>query len=130
MDTALQILFSYQFLLFCLAVSATTYVITLVVEHIFQSVKIIASYNYIWKKLILPILPIVLGSVAALIAIQYPYPEGLTSASGRFAFGLVAGLLSGFAWRWIKAIIGSKMKVLGSSSSDGASAGIVDDTEK
>ncbi len=133
MDTALQALFSYQFVLFCLAVSAFTYVVTMVVNYAFHIKGYDAKENHLWSELILPILPLILGSLGAVIAVQYPYPLEITSASGRFAFGLVAGLLSGFAWRWVKAIISSKMKSLGSPSqppsADGASAGIVDDTE-
>jgi hypothetical protein len=133
MDTALQALLSYQFVLFCLAVSAFTYVVTMVVNYVFRVKGYIAKENHLWSDLILPLLPLILGSVGALVAKQYPYPVEIVSASGRFAFGLVAGLLSGFAWRWVKAIIGSKMKALGAPaqppSADGASAGIVDDTE-
>jgi len=131
MDTALQALFSYQFVLFCLAVSAFTYVVTMIVNYIFHAKGYTAKENHLWSELILPLLPLILGSLGAVIAKQYPYPLEITSASGRFAFGLVAGLLSGFAWRWIKAIISSKMKALGTPEqpSDGASAGIVDDTD-
>ena len=131
MDTALQALFSYQFVLFCLAISAFTYVVTMVVNYIFHVKGYIAKENHLWSELILPLLPLILGSFGAVIAKQYPYPLEITSVSGRFAFGLVAGLLSGFAWRWVKAIIGSKMRALGLTEppSDGASAGIVDDTD-
>jgi len=104
----------------------------MVVDYIFQAKGYIAKENRLWSTLILPILPLILGSVGAVVAKQYPYPVEIVSASGRFTFGLVAGLLSGFAWRWIKAIIGSKMKTLETPAKpnpDGASAGIVDDTE-
>lgn len=134
MDTALQALLSYQFLLFCLAVSAFTYILTVIVEYIFKVRGYVAKESHFWSELILPILPILLGSCGALIAKQYPYPEGITSASGRFAFGLVAGLLAGFVWRLVKAMITNKMAALQPQASvqqatDGASAGKVDDTE-
>jgi len=134
MDTALQALLSYQFVLFCLAISTSTYVVTIVVNYAFAARGYVAKESHLWSDLILPLLPIILGSVGALLAKQYPYPVEITSASGRFAFGLVAGLLSGFAWRWIKAIIRGKILAIGGKRSfdspeDGASAGIVDDTE-
>ena len=135
MDTALQALLSYQFLLFCLAISASTYVITIVVNYAVHAKGYVAKENHLWSELILPILPILLGTLASVIAKHYPYPAEIISASGRFAFGLVAGLFSGFAWRWVKAIISNKMKALSTEvpvppQADGANAGIVDDTEK
>lgn len=135
MDTALQTLLSYQFLLFCLSISAFTYVITIVVDYCFRVKGFVAKESHLWSELILPILPVLLGSLGALIAKQYPYPPEITSASGRFAFGLVAGLLSGFAWRWVKAIISSKLIALANNPpqppiDNGAAAGKVEDTEK
>jgi hypothetical protein len=129
MDTALQALLSYEFLLFCLAISAATYVITMVVNYIFHAKNKDSKDNHFWSELILPILPVLIGSLGALCAKQYPYPTEITSASGRLAFGLVAGLLAGLVWRWIKAIIMSKLP-RGQSPADGANAGVVDDTNK
>lgn len=112
MDTALQVLLSYQFLLFCLAVTAFTYITTKVVEYFFSIKGYVAKDSHIWSNLILPVLPIVLGCIGAVLAKKYPYPVEIVSISGRFAFGLVAGLLSGFIWRWVKALIGSKIIAL------------------
>jgi hypothetical protein len=112
MDTALQALLSYQFLLFCLATSAMTYVVTIIVKYIFHVKKLDYKDSYIWTEMILPILPVFLGSVGALCAKQYPFPGEITSGSGRFAFGLVAGLLSGLIWRWAKSIIVNKIQGL------------------
>ncbi len=36
---------------------------------------------------------------------MYPYPHNLTSTSGRVSFGLVAGLLSTFVYRAIRAAL-------------------------
>lgn len=135
MDTAFQTLLSYQFLLFCLAVSTLTYVITVIVDYAFNTKGYVAKENHLWSDLILPILPIVLGTLGAMIAKKYPYPVEIVSVSGRFAFGLVAGLLSGFVWRWVKALISNKMTALGSQatiiqpSANGSSVGIVEDTD-
>lgn len=112
MDNALQILLSYQFLLFCLAITAFTYVTNIIVNYIFTVKGYVAKENHLWTELILPILPIVLGCIAALVAKQYPFPAEIVSNSGRLAFGLVAGLLSGFVWRWVKSIIKSKINNL------------------
>ena len=123
MDNALQILLSYQFLLYCLAITALTYVITIVVNYGFSVKGYIAKQNHLWTELILPILPVVLGSAGALITTQYPFPAEITSESGRFAFGLVAGLLSGFAWRWVKSMINNKIKALNPSTEENSTSG-------
>jgi hypothetical protein len=100
MDSTLEALLSWQFLFFCLSVAAVTFVVRKISEYILDNPKVPASKtSKLWTDLILPILPVFLGSVGALIAKQYPYPTGLNEASGRFAFGLVAGLLSGLVYR-------------------------------
>ena len=112
MDSALQALLSWQFVLFCVAVSAITFIVRSTVDYILNNTGHLAKDNHLWTNLILPILPIVLGPVGAFFAEQYPYPLEITSASGRIAFGLCAGLLAGLVWRWIKAVIGNKMTAL------------------
>ena len=99
MDTAFETILSYQFLLFCLAISALTYVIRLIVEYCFSVKNIVPKDNHAWNELILPILPIVLGCVSALLAKKYPFPDQITSYSGRAVFGLVAGSFSTIVWR-------------------------------
>lgn len=109
MDNALQALLSWQFLLFCVAVVSVTYVVRTVVDYVFGLFGRMPKESHLWTELILPILPVILGSVGAFVAQQYPYPIEITSASGRFAFGLCAGLLSGLLWRWIKSAIGRRI---------------------
>ncbi len=72
--------------------------------------KIEAKNSKLWKELILPVLPVLLGPTAAYLAKTYPYPGGLTSGSARVAFGLVAGLLSGLVYRVLKSALGYKIK--------------------
>ena len=139
MDTALQALLSWQFILFCLALTAVTYVVRMVVDYILNSCKIDAKSCNIWVGLILPILPLTLGCLGALLAKQYPYPVEIISASGRVAFGLCAGLLSGLVWRVVKATISSKLAglqtnppvtpVIAPDVGEGAAAQKAQDTE-
>jgi len=112
MDSALEALFSWQFVLFCIAVSAVTFVVRNVVDYVLQKYNMSPKENHLWANLILPILPVVLGLLGAFFAKQYPYPLEISSASGRLAFGLCAGLLAGFVWRWVKAAIGDKIASL------------------
>ena len=72
--------------------------------------KVDSKNSKLWKELILPVLPVVLGPTAAFLAKQYPYPNGLSSGSARVAFGLVAGLLSGLVYRVLKSALGYKIK--------------------
>ena len=109
MDNALQTLLCWQFILFCLSVSAATYFIRVIVDYILECNNIKAAQNHFWTELALPLLPLIIATVGAIAAKQYPYPDDIHSMSGRIAFGLCAGLLSGLVWRVVKAIIGSKL---------------------
>jgi hypothetical protein len=103
----LSLVFSWQFLFMSLAVAALIYAIRLLVENIWKTI----SENKIWRDAILPIMPIVLGGFIGLMAKQFPFPfpEGLTSASARIIFGIVAGLLSAQVYKIIKAMIDKKV---------------------
>jgi len=109
MDTMLAALLSWQFLIYCLAIAAIIFVIRKVVEYVLDNPKIptgkMNKKSKLWRDLILPILPVVMGPLSTLIATQYPYPEGLSTVSGRLAFGLVAGLLSGLVYRLVSAFL-------------------------
>lgn len=119
MDTMFQALFSWQFLLFCLAIAAVLFVIRRIFEYAMVNWKMEAHNSKLWKELILPIFPVFLGPTAAFLAKQYPFPNGLTSASARIAFGLVAGLLSGLVYRVLKSALGYKIKNPGNEYAGG-----------
>lgn len=104
MDTIFQTLLSWQFLMFCLGIAGLVFVIRRAVEY-FLKVKNITKYNYLWETLILPIMPLGLGSLLGWVAKAYPYPGAITSASGRVFFGLVAGMLSGLVYRVLKGLL-------------------------
>ena len=122
MDAVLQALLSWQFVLFCLAISAIVFVVRKFVEYAMENWASVAKESKLWKELILPILPIMLGTVCALLAKRYPYPDGLTTISARMAFGLVAGLLSGLVYRVVKGTLTSKLSGLISSLGIGNSS--------
>ena len=52
----------------------------------------------------------VLGPFSAIFITAFPYPDGLTTKTSRFIFGLVAGLLSGFIYRVFKSLLIQKTK--------------------
>jgi len=111
MDTIFQALFSWQFLLFCLAISAVIFVVRKVSEYVLTNWNVTAKESKLWRELILPILPIFIGPTVAFFAEQYPYPFPAGSASSysaRLAFGLVSGLLSGLLYRVLKSLLNYK----------------------
>jgi hypothetical protein len=113
MDNMLQALLSWQFVLFCLAVAAVSFVVRKIGEFVLDHPNIptgnLSKSDRFWKELFLPVLPVLMGPLGAVLAAQYPYPDGLETVSGRLVFGLVAGLLSGLMYRLINSLITSKI---------------------
>ena len=109
MDTMLTTLFGWQFLFFCIGLAAITQTIKKIVEYVMYSNKTIAKENTLWANLILPILPTLLGITCAALAKRYPFPDDIHSLSGRMAFGLVAGVLSGLVYRVMKSFLINKI---------------------
>jgi hypothetical protein len=108
MDTALQTLLSWQFVMLCLGIAAITFVVRKIGYFLinYYSLK---KLELVWGELIMPILPVVLGgSVAGLIS-KYPFPEVVSTLSGRVFFGLVAGMLSGLVYRVTKSMIAAQV---------------------
>jgi hypothetical protein len=110
MDSVLQALLSVQFVIFCLGLAAITFVVRRAVEFFLDKPWVPASKaSHIWRGLVLPVMPVILGALFGFVASKYPYPEGLDTTSGRVMFGLVAGLLSGLIYRVIKESILDKI---------------------
>jgi len=119
MDTVLQALFSWQFVLFCLAVAAVTFIARKIIEFVLDHPSIPASKSSkFWTDLFLPIFPVVGGPLGAWLAPGYPYPDGLSTSSGRIIFGLVAGLLSGLVYRIAKSFLVSKITGLSDNDAE------------
>src|SRR5579864_2664230 len=115
MDPILQVLLSWQFVLFGLAVAMVMYVLRLIVEYIAGAAKADLTKSKLWNELILPILPIALGVVGAWLVTSFPYPGFTPNAAGvvargdRLIFGLVAGGFSTVMYRVIKALLYQKL---------------------
>jgi len=110
-------------MLFCLGIAAITFVVRSTVENAFVRL----SEAKIWKELILPIFPVIMGAIISAFATSYPYPEGFDSTSGRTMFGLVAGLLSGLLYRVIKSLLTSKIIIAQEKTEDLGIIGNTDD---
>lgn len=109
MDPILQTLFSWQFVVFGLAIAAIVFVLRKIAEYILSAYNLNSKESKLWQDLILPILPVVLGAVAGFLFTTYPYPDGLTTSGSRVIFGLVAGLLSTLFYRLIKSLLMQKI---------------------
>jgi hypothetical protein len=115
MDPILQVLLSWQFIFFGLAVAAVMYVIRLIVEYLASVLKKDLTTSNLWNHLILPIMPIILGIVVAVLYKTFPYPgftpdvHGVIGRNDRIIFGLVAGSLSTLMYRVIKALFYQKI---------------------
>lgn len=119
MDALLAVFISWQFLFFCLGIAALTFVFRKLLEFaVLDNPSLPGNRSSrIWRELILPITPVVFGGIAAYLAKQYPYPEGLTNSSyGRISFGLVSGLLSGLVYRVVIALLKAKITIATDSS--------------
>lgn len=109
MDNILQILMSWQFIIFSLGIVAITSIFRTLIEYLLANVKIMTNESKLWKDLILPVFPVVLGLVAGIVMKEYPYPTGISSRDSRIIFGLVAGLLSTLIYRIVKALFNQKL---------------------
>ena len=128
MDPILQVLLSWQFVLFGLAVAMVMYVFRLIVEYIAGAAKFDLAKSKLWNELVLPILPIALGALGAWLVTAFPYPGFTPNAAGvvargdRLIFGLVAGGFSTMMYRVIKALLYQKMVDTANSLSGAVSA--------
>ncbi|MCZ2224563.1 MAG: hypothetical protein LC122_13140 [Chitinophagales bacterium] len=113
---SLAILFSWQFVLLCLGISAVVYIIRLVVEYLLQTFH--KKESKLWVAVILPALPIFVGLFFGLKINSYPYPEGVSTLGAHSIFGLVAGLLSGLVYKIVKELISSKSQNMGQLTED------------
>jgi len=115
MDPILQVLLSWQFIFFGLAVATVMYVFRLIVEYLASVFKKDLSTSHLWNNLVLPVMPIVLGVVAAILLKKFPYPGFTADATGvvlrgdRIIFGLVAGTFSTLMYRVIKSLFYQKL---------------------
>lgn len=86
----MEVFFTSTFLLLALATISITQIITMIVGLMYSDVKL-------YKDKIAPTLPLVIGGICSYIM------------TGDCIVGLVAGLLSGFVFRYVKELFKSKL---------------------
>ncbi len=107
MNEFLAIFLTWQFVILSVSIYAAIHIIRVLVEYfILNNPRFPGSVNSrLWRDLILPLLPIVLGIGFVFIAKSFPYPAILTEMYSRALFSMVAGLLSSTIFRVIKALL-------------------------
>jgi hypothetical protein len=106
MNDSIAAVFSWNLLLFALGVFVMTWVIRTVVEYFIPK----AVDAKLWQKLVLPLLPVVLGTAIGFFAKMYPYPDGLTTLVARLMFGGVGGMFSGLVFQIAKGMLKDRIQ--------------------
>lgn len=101
MEKAIEVFMTWQAVMLCLFVYGATYGIRSIVEGFSPS---IASNRY-WAKLAVPLMPLVMGPLLALIP-GFPWPESLGGGMGAHAlFGFVCAQFSSQVYARYKDLI-------------------------
>ena len=118
MDNILLSIFTWQMVLYSLGITGVVFVIRKIVDFIFH-LEITGTEKPVWKllfhiwdELLIQILPILVGTLGALLIKQFAYPTGIALIWSRLEFGVVAGLFSGFIYKLAKSFITSKFSAL------------------
>lgn len=116
MEKLFEALFSWQFILFSLAIAGIVFVARKLIEFfILDNPKFAATrQSLFWKTVILPTMPIILGCVLGLIFPMFPFPSGIVSYSARATWGLVSGMFSSLLWQVIIKTVMDKFLPAGS----------------
>lgn len=127
MENALTNFLGWHTLIFGLMCWILTFLTRRIVETAMPHLKKSADANHgditykttfarWWGEVILYILPVAWGSLAASVATMYPFPEGLTSLSARLFFGIVVGFFSGFIYKVTKKVVLKKFDIVSEES--------------
>ncbi len=90
--------------IFCLVISVLVLVQRKIIELTWPQIK----EHLVWRELFLPMGPPGTGAVLGGLTVDYPFPETLTSLSGRIFCGIVCGLASGTIYRILKKFLNEK----------------------
>lgn len=105
MEKIFEILFSWHLIMFCLSVSAITFVFKKFVTYGVKKVAFLKKFHDFWFQALMPTVPVLIGGCVAYFMKNYPYPPEVTETSGRLFFGFVAGMFSGLVYKVIKSFI-------------------------
>jgi hypothetical protein len=104
-DNTITGLLSLSFIIFCFIIHLGVYAIRKSVEFLAQKIahifpdKYEPFWQWLWREVILPGLPLITGAILAYFVAAYPFPEPFNiSISGRIFFGIFSGLASGYVY--------------------------------
>jgi hypothetical protein len=111
MDELLRIFLTWQFILYSLSIAGATFIVRRLLEFFVLNNPQLPgnSSSRVWRGIILPFFPLILGTIGGVVVNSFPYPEGLGGSHvGRAMFGMVAGLFSGLLFRVINELLRMK----------------------
>jgi hypothetical protein len=98
----MEALLSWQTAIFSLGIYILVYIIRTIVDPTPLGQK------WYWSKVVLQVLPPILGAGLAAVLTMYPFPEGVSSMSMRVFYGLCAGFFSSWAYKLAKGVVKGK----------------------
>jgi len=126
-DQVLQQLWNLKTVFFALSIGVFVYVLRLIVEKIFPSLKkrikttdkaVYANkFAEWWNDIILYVFPIVLGAMIGAFAEKTFWPEFAPTRLGGIFYGAIVGWASGFVYKLAKKFMGGSEDELSASAS-------------
>lgn len=108
MEKIFEILFNWHLIMFCLSISAITFVVKKFANFGVNKVTFLKKFHDFWFEVLTPTIPVLIGGLMSYFMTSYPYPPEVNGTSGRLFFGFVAGMFSGLVYKVIKSFIVKK----------------------
>lgn len=109
MDQFIQTFLSWHLIIFCLSISAITFVLKKFANFAVTKIKIMKKFHDFWFQVLTPTIPVIIGGIMSYFMGSYPFPEEISTTSSRVFFGFVAGMFSGLVYKVIKSYISKKV---------------------
>lgn len=102
MDTFLQF-FSVPVVVFCLFLFGIIFVQRKIIEHFLPQLKD-KTYKFysLWRDVVLPVEPIIVGTALGHVLTFYPFPEIFQDSTSRAMVGFVCGLVCNVVYKIVK----------------------------
>jgi hypothetical protein len=99
--TIADTLLTWQTGLFALGI----YFLTVLMRRTVEAARPSLRDSKVWRDVLLPSLPVLLGLLVAAALPMYPYPEAINAQATRLFYGLTVGGGSGWLYKVIKALV-------------------------
>ncbi len=108
MEKFIETFLSWQLIMFCLSVSAVTFVFKKFITYGVKKVRVLKKFNDFWMEVLMPTIPVIMGGFMSYILTSYPFPPEANDTSSRVFFGIVAGMFSGLVYKIVKSFLTQK----------------------